>query len=423
MHTISKKIVEKEVRGMRIAVMRIATRDILTIEGSVYGGPLLLPLEQSAVATLTADLLDSGTTKHSKKVFRELLAEKGISISFSASGYRLFFSVSCLPEDMQYALRLVVECLTSARFDASELSLSKQRMVGALNEAKTDTRTQASIALSQLLFDRNHPLYSESIAEAERALKRVSRADILLFRKLFGREGLTLAIVGDVDPATTVASAIKEFGKLPAGIGVIPKRTYKLKNSTPTRKEVAIKDKANIDCYFGRTLPLTEKDEDYYPLLVLTSMLGGRGLSTGHLMRTIRDRDGLTYGIYGRLSGFDDDIQGYVRIWATFAPAVYERAVGKVREEMTYFLQHAVAAEALKAKKKEIEGSYQVSLGTSGGLASTIHTILRKGKKLSFIEEYITRIDAISIADLRRVAHYLSPEEFFLSASGTFHQG
>ena len=69
-----------------------SARDLVVVEGSVYGGPNMLPSEQAVLPALAASLLDAGTAKKHKDKLREALAAKGISLSFGAAGDRTFFS-------------------------------------------------------------------------------------------------------------------------------------------------------------------------------------------------------------------------------------------------------------------------------------------------------------------------------------------
>lgn len=420
MSTLSKKILEVESGGMRLFASKVPTKDILTIEGSILGGPRCLPRGKGVIASLTAELLDAGTTKHSKLVFRTLLADKGISLSFSSVRDRIFFSASALPEDYETVLALLSECLQRALMDEKELVLVKEREQGELLEAATDTRTQASIALSRLLYSPAHPNYEESIEETKKALAGVTRKEVYAHYKTLGRKGLLFVVVGDIAPKEALKKAIKYLSKLPEGSVQLPIISAEKALPVAVEKRVGIKDKANVDTYFGSAVPVTVVDDTYYPLSVAISMLGGRGLSTGHLMRTIRERDGLTYGIYGSLSGCDVTTTGFIRIWATFAPTVYSGAIERVKREIALFLKTGITEQTLRTKKDEMKGSYQVSLATSHGLASALHTIALHNKKLSFIDEFPQKIESISLQQVQDVAPVLAPSNLAIAASGTF---
>ena len=420
MSTLAKRILEEQTDGMRLFASRVSTKDVLTIEGSVLGGPTTLARGKGIIAGLITELLDAGTKKHSKEALRALLADKGISLSFSSSGERIYFSASALPEDYETVVNILAECLFHSLFTEKELVLLKERAAGELAESATDTRTQASIALSRTLYPKNHPNYADSIEETLFSLKKVTRKELVAHYSRLGKNGLIFVVVGDIQAQHALTTATRIFSKIPSGDIEIGRKHVDIPTIQPAEKTVPLADKANIDSYFGVSLDMTSISSDYYPLFVLVSMLAGRGLSTGHLMRTIRERDGLTYGIYGSLTGFDDFTTGFFRIWATFAPAVYKKAIVKVKEEIRTFLKTGITKEALATKKQEIRGTYQVSLSTSSGLAHTLHAIGKQGKPVSFIDTYPSLIEEITLHDINAVKNLLDPKNLSLAASGTF---
>jgi zinc protease len=424
METIASSITELELaHGERVFIAPTGVKDIVSIEGSVLGGWNMLARDKSEVASLASDLLDAGTTKKNKEVIRGALAERGASLAFSSTGDRTTFSGSCLPEDLSAVLKIAAECLAQANFPVSELKVTKERAVGDFEEEKSDTRTQASSALSRLIFDSKHVNYSETTAEQLQSALSVTRSDLVNFRNMLGYGGLVLALTGDVQPASVRKSAESAFGILKQGTKQpVPKQ----KNTKPiiaSEKYISISDKANIDTYLGSAIPLTYNDSLYLPFVTMLSMLGGRGLSTGHLMRTIRERDGLTYGIYATPIGFGDEADGGFRIWATFSPATFNKAVDATRKEIKVFLTTGIQDKVLQTKKDEMTGSYLVGLSTTRGLANMLHKIAVEGKSLSYIDEYPDLIRSISLADIHTVADFIQIKKLSLAAAGTFIKG
>lgn len=407
---------------MRLFAAPTKAKDIVSIQGSVLGGWNFLDKTQDEVPVIAAKLLDAGTTRKSKKVLREGLAARGIHLSFSAGGDRTFFSGNCLPEDLPYLLQTVAECLREANFAQEEVTTAKTRTLGEFEELKTDTRAQAGAALSRLLYDPKHTNYAVPLATSLQRVRAVKRADLLSFKKLYGRAGLVLAMAGDIKAAAALTAAEKAFAKLPAGDGSVATKMRNTKAPTAKEEFIAIKDKANIDIYLGASVPFTYNDEAYLPFTVFTSMLGGRGLSSGHLMRTVRERDGLTYGIYAVPAGFGDGADGMFRIWGTFSPDTYARAVDVTRTEIARFRKNGITEDILQKKKEEIAGSYAIGLSTTGGLAGMLHTLGREGKPLSYADTVTDLIRAITISDLRAVEALIPFDQLSLAAAGTLPQ-
>ncbi|MDB5265913.1 MAG: Zinc protease [Parcubacteria group bacterium] len=421
MEPIASNVTELELAdGVRIFIAPTKAKDVVTLQGSVLGGMLMLPRGKEITQALAVELLDAGTVEKTKDQIREALAARGIGLSFSSGTDRTFFSGSCLPEDFSFLLKTIVECLTGATFPTKEIALAKERMRGELEEGKTDTNFRATIALSRMMYDPSHINYADTIEERIKFLNSITRAELLAFRKMLGREGLVISVAGDITPASAERSIRSAIEKLPKGTTETPVR--KLNQKRPEAKEllVPITDKANIDTYLGVALPINYDHPLYLAFTIFNSMLGARGLSSGHLMSTIRERDGLTYGIYVRAGGFGALSEGFFRIWATFSPATFKVAVEKTRKEISIFLKTKLTEQGLLARQDQFAGSYVVGLSTTNGLASTLHSIGIEGKPLSYIDAYPDLIRAVTLDDLKAVAKLIPFDKLSLAASGSF---
>ncbi len=406
--------------GGRLFLAPTRARDVVSVEGSVFGGSTMLPEELNVIPGLAAGLLDAGTAKKNKSVIREALAGRGISLAFSSSNDRTAFSGRCFPEDLQILLSTIVECLSGANFLEQEVRSAKARTLGELAEEKSDTRSQAERALAELLYDRGHVNYLRSTKDEEKSVAAIRRPQLQNFRKMLGKGGLVLAIVGDIGAIPARAIVEKTFSKLDAGTSTAPIKHANKKKQEANEKIIPIKDKANIDVLLGVALPLTLRHELFHPAKVLTDMLGG-GFSA-HLMQTIRERDGLTYGVSATLAGFDANADGCLKIWATFSPQRYEESVTKLRKEIDIFFSKGLTQELLVKRQEEITGSYLVALSTTRSLASTLHSIGALGFELSYLTEYPNIIRAVSLVGIKDAAHLMPHNKLSLAASGTFQK-
>ncbi len=404
--------------GGRLFCAQTRAHDVVTVEGSVLGGPYMLPAIQEVVPYLAAELLDAGTKNKKKHIIREELAGRGISLSFSSSGDRTKFSGSCFPEDVSILLSTIVECLEEASFSEQELKNAKARMKSELLEEKTDTHAQAARAFSGLLYDPQHVNYQRPLKDIEKSMAKASRSDLQNFRNKLGKGGLVVAIVGDITVLSARAIAEKVFNKL--GTGTPTASIKNINKKTPIAQEIIIPiaDKANIDTFIGAALPITIQHDLYHPMKIITEMLGGGFCS--HLMKTIRERDGLTYHIHAALAGFGAGADGYFEVMATFSPQKYEESVSKLRKEINIFFKDYITEKNVVAKQEEMAGSYLVSLSTTRNLARSLHSIGVHNFDLSYITDYPHIIRAVSLDDIKNAASLIPHTNLSLAASGTF---
>jgi len=415
------EVTEKTLRdGGRIIVAPMQIEDAVTIVGSVYGGWNMLSDKDAEVPGIAAQLFDAGTKRKSKKKIREFLSAHGATLSFSPGGDRLHFSITCFPEDLERVLSIAFECIALPTFPEAEVRAAKARALGELAIDATDTRTQAQTALLRMVYQPGHPNALDATPTRIKKVRSVTRASLRKYAALLGRGGLVLSIAGDVALKSAFLAAERAIRILGAGTAVPSEKQPNARSHRFEEERIAIKDKANIDVYLGAAVPLTYDHPSFTAFNALSSMLGGRGLSTGHLMRTIRERDGYTYGIYAAPRGFEDGADGAFLIWATFSPENYERALAATRSEITAFLASGITEEALSRKKTEMLGRYLLSLSTTAGRAGTLHTLGIEGKPLGYLDAYPGIITALTVADLEEAAKLVPLERLAVAAAGTF---
>lgn len=419
METILDYISEKEVaHGGRIMAATLSTKDIVTIQGSVLGGWDLVPFDKQESVVMFARLLDAGTSTRSKDELRHAVAERGATLSFSSGASRTYFDASCLPEDLPFMLSLIAECLSDSVFDQKELDASRARLLTSISNSSTDTRGQAGIQFQRTLYDKAHPNYSDTNEERTANLAKVTRADLVAFQKHVGCGGLVLAMTGDIKAASAIRAAEAAFATLAPG--TLTEMPYARNKKPPkaAEKRISIPGKASIDVYIGMSLPFTYDDPEYRPLLILADLLGGS--FSGHLMETIRERDGLTYGVYAGMRGISKRKDGYFRVWSMFAPELYEKGIAAIQAETNKFLARGITEKGIASKKEELEGSYLIGLSTTGGLAAALHTIGTRHQPLSQLVAYVDQVQAVTLAQVKRAASFIRPELFSIVAAGTF---
>jgi len=115
--------------------------------------------------------------------------------------------------------------------------------------------------------------------------------------KYVGPKHLTLIFVGDVNDAAVRREVAKDFAGWKGGEDYLraSPSAAAARETPPHDVEVPLKDKPSTTIVLGQADGLRYRDPDALPLRVGTAILG-QGF-TGRLMGTVRDREGLTYGI------------------------------------------------------------------------------------------------------------------------------
>jgi len=401
--------------GGRIAILPTSVKDVVTISGSIIGGPGAFGAGRDADAALAASLLDAGAGKFSKEAFRNALAARGAELTFAASDTRLSFQASCFSEDAGFVIERIADALFSPKLPPKELASEKVRMLADLKDEASDTRSQADRAARRLIYPAGHPNHEPTFAEEERETAAATLASVKRITAAYGTKHLALAIVGDVDAQALAPIVLRAFKKAPAGQDR-PKKVAVNKRGVE-RINISLPDKANADVVMAAPLGLTTDDPRYLPLTVVIHALGGSFAS--HLMQTVRERDGLTYGVRASLGGFGDMVEGYLRLWGTFAPQLLARGTDTLQKETALFLASGMDAAKLDSIKEEMAGSYAVSIATTQGLAIRIVRFMEADRPLSWLDEYPERVSAITLKEAQDAAALLASLPLSTATAGT----
>ena len=184
-----------------------------------------------------------------------------------------------------------------------------------------------------------------------------------------------------------------------------------------SEKRVQMPEKTSISVYLGQATGLRYNDPDTIALRVGTAILG-TGF-TGRLMSTVRDKEGLTYGIYSSVSA-DTFCDGQWALTATFAPAMLAQGLVSSRRELNLWYEKGVTADELDRRKSNLAGAYKVGLATTGGLASQILVTIDRGYGLDWLDEYPRRIEALTVEQVNgAIRRHLDPSKMVLALAGT----
>ena len=388
----------------------------VSIVGSVAGGVRLAGSEE--FAKVHADMLLEGTKKHDKKAIQILLDSIGASLSFSANNERLMFSARVRAENLEKLLSLISETLQEPTFPARELQVLKQRERASLSLEAQDTRAQAGIALSRLLFKKGHPNFDDTTEESQKTLGGITSKKLRAYHAASIDGGsLILSIAGDIKAPRVFTLAEKHFKKLPRQKVLFP--PYEKGSVQKSRQTVArIEHKAGIDYCVGIATGITKNHSDYAPLLLGIHVLGNPGF-TGRLMKTVREKEGLTYVAYSYMSGFENNADGSAFVWATFAPTLFKKGRASTRREIHAIATKGATAKEVRKHREQYEAYFRVRLSNSSAIAGAAHAVVAEGHPLSYLDTFPKKVSKLTAREVNRaLKKYLVPSKLSEAAAG-----
>src|SRR5262249_26355776 len=157
-------------------------------------------------------------------------------------------------------------------------------------------------------------------------------------------------------------------------------------------------------------------DKDYLPLSVATNVLG-YGF-TSRLLSTVRDTEGLTYGMTAMLTGPGKLDQTWT-VYGSFAPTLLKQGMASTLRELAKWYHDGITAAELDYRKESLVGGFQVKLSTSGDLADVILGTVEHGLDLNWIDEYPKKVQALTLDQINGAIHkYLNPNKLVTAEAG-----
>ena len=386
----------------------------VVVEGYLIAGNLDEPANLPGLSSFTVSMLSRGTQKRTFAEINETIESVGASVGFSSDRHITNFSTKSLAEDLDLVLAVLAEELRSPAFPAQYVDRVRGLRLTALAERENDTRQMAGRAFRELMFG-DHPLGRDMLGTRE-SITTIQRDMLAEFYESFFRpQGMVVTVVGAVPAEEAVRKIEAAFGDWN---GLRPARAA-LPSVAPIvdvrKRHALMPDKTQCDMVLGWH-GMRRLDPDFDSARLANTVLGVFGLM-GRLGENVRERQGMAYYAYSRVSG--DREPG---TWVTVAgvnPANVSRARQAMLDEVKRLQDEPVPADELEDCKSYLTGSVPLQLETNDGVASLLADIEWHGLGLDYLERYPTIINALTAEQVQQVAQkYLRPDAYVFALAG-----
>lgn len=400
--------------GLRVLLLSDHSVPTVNLSGQIDAGSEFDGNQKAGLANLTAGNLTNGTQTKNALTIAKTLEDRGASLSFGASREGVSISGQGLSANLPILIETLADVVQHATFPKDQLELSRQRALTSLKVQLDDPNTLGRRVFQQAIYPENHPFHSFPTVES---LKSITRDDLLRFyQEHYRPDTTTIALVGDFDPAKVKVLFNQVFGKWEATgkppVINLPTVSFP---QTSTRLNKVIPGKAEAVTYIGYN-GISRKDPRFYAALILNQILGGDTLSS-RLGTEVRDRLGLTYGIY---SGFAAGVKpGPFLISMQTAPQDAPKAIASTIALLKQLREQGVTEAELNTAKRSITNSYPVELANPSDVSGIILNNAVFGLSPAEIREFPQRIQAITMTQVQQaIQELIKPENLVIVTAG-----
>jgi zinc protease len=399
--------------GMTILVLEQHYLPIVEVHALIKTGSAQDPPEKAGLANLVASLLDEGTSSRTSKQLAEQIDFVGGSLEVKAGEDFTTASARVLKKDIELGFGLLGDILMHPAFPKQEFERVRAQILGEIASDKDDPGQVAMKAFNQLVF-HNHP-YRWPVHGTEETLAKITLSDVQNFyAKEYVPNQVILAVVGDVTAEQATALVQTTFGAWKKGNP--PARTAK-KPATIEKKAVQLieKDLTQSTIVLGHG-GISRTNPDFYAVTVMNHILGAGGFSS-RLMDSIRDKQGLAYGI---MSHYDArSMPGSFWVNLQTRTEATNQAITGVLAEIKAMRDSPVTDQELAEAKSFLMGSFPLRLDSTAKLAQVLAQVEYYGLGFEYFSQYPKWIERVTREDVQRVAkQYLDPQHYALVVVG-----
>ena len=376
------------------------------------GGNSQDPPGKEGLANFITAMMDEGAGDLKSEQYQERMEDIAMRMSYSDAKDSLYGSLETLTSNRDKAVELLKLSVQKPRFDPDAVERIKQQLLANLTYEDKDPEKVSGREWYAQAF-AGHP-YGRPSNGTVASVSKITHDDLADFhRRTFARDNLKIVAVGDIN-AEQLAKIIDDvFGALPAKADLYPVAYTDPVNAGSQRIiDMAVPQSVAV---FGLAA-MPRKDPDFMTAFVLNHILGGGGFSA-KLMEEVREKRGLAYSVYTYIQPFKHTsiLQGSV---ATKNQSM-SQSLDIIRDELKKMADSGPTEADLAAAKSYLTGSYALRFDTNSKIASQLLGLMQEDFGPDYVENRNKMIDAVTLADCKRVAaRFLKPENLIVTIVG-----
>ncbi|MBO9433957.1 insulinase family protein [Ruegeria sp. R13_0] len=375
------------------------------------GGTSLDDPDKRGAVYLMSGLIEEGAGDMDARTYARELESLAASFTYNAGDDSVSISARFLTENRDEVIDLLRTTLLEPRFDEDAVERVKAQILSGLRSDQTDPNDIAGRSFAAMAYG-DHPYGSEGKGTLE-TVAALTRDDVVTaYESVFAKDRLYVGAVGDITAEElgvlldTLLLDLPETGKpipdkaevqIEGGVSVV---------EFDTPQSVALFSQKGID----------RDDPDFFAAFVLNHILGGGGFES-RLMQEVREKRGLTYGVYSYLAP-KDLASVYLGSVSSSNDRIAE-AIEVIRDEWARAASEGVTQKELDDAKTYLTGAYPLRFDGNGRIAGIMVGMQMQGLPIDYIATRNDKVNAVTLEEINRVAsELLDPEGLHFTIVG-----
>lgn len=382
--------------GIEAWLVEDHTIPVITLSFAIEGGAAQDPDDKLGLASLLGEMLTEGSGPYDAAGFKTALADRSIRLGFSTSQDYTGGRLKMLSSERDAGFELLRLALAEPRLQAADLDRIKAGRIAELNFQENDPGSIADDRWSAAAFP-GHP-YGRPTIGTRATVAAITPADLEDLRhRVFARDGLRLAVVGDIGAAMLGPAIDRVFGDLPAKGELRAVPEIEAVASGPQTVQMPV---SQAVIQLGYAAPRRD-DPNYFPAIVMNHILGGSTF-TSRLYTAVREQRGLAYSVDSSLVRLRQTSVLMISAGTQVARAAESLSV--IRAEIARLAAAGPTAQEVAEAKSYLIGSYPLGFASFDSLAALALQLQLAGRDRDFIDRYPALVEAVTADQVKAAA-------------------
>lgn len=375
--------------------------------------------ESEALRLVYVEALMSGCATYSRDAFIDALTILGATITIQTQDDSIHFSVKTRNENLKKTLSLFEQMLLRPTFENTELTRIKKHIVNNLILAQEDAVSCAHDNFVRTLVHPQDRRFDYELDTVMGEVKKVSKQHVTKFHKILNKFVWTYTCGGNEQCVSVIQNFIKKLRKN-AKLQTAPEIFYEVK--TLPRNDVKLFDiphKQNIEFSIGAPLHILSTHNDYPALFFGMTVLANPGGFSGRLMSIVREKEGLTYMIYGQVENISPYEMGYWRIRTYFSPEKTLEGIQSTLREIKKITSKGITEDELRSFKVTLKTRFALVEDSLIKKVREVHSYTSRGITEAEFDNFKLHIQNMTRGEVNSaLKRHLNPMKLLISGAG-----
>jgi zinc protease len=307
-------------------------------------------------------------------------------------------TLDVLTPHFEDALGLMAQAITRPSFDAQEV-VKERDLQKSLIQRLPDDPEEYGLLKSDVLTFAGTP-YAHTLLGEEKTVGAWKAGDVgAWYKARVGRKGLTILVVGDVNPEELKVRLESLLGSLPSG--TTPSKRTGVEPKFKTQEYREVMDRRQSTVLLGIKAPAFDS-KDYFTLRVLGSLLNGMG---ARLFVELREKRSLAYSVFSAHEALSRS--GIYQAYIGCAPQKEAEAREGLLQVLRSLADEKVSDQELDRAKTYISGLYQVGLQSNRSQMASMAKYEMTGPGAEWVTRYPDLVGKVTAEDVQETAKKL----------------